>query len=176
MNRRIQASALALIASLSPGIALAQQSAGCAELQQAAASGMAARMAADERDIRPPQSVTSLSCLDRFFDGIGFNVLTDGIDPMAMLSSAGQKLMAQACQVALSAWRSQVGSIQCGLTVSGFNLGFGGLGGGNYCPQIRLGGNGAAIGSATLGGGTGYNGYYVNGQPMTPTGYPVQRR
>lgn len=176
MSKRIQASALVLIASLSTGVASAQMSEGCTELRQAAANGMAARMAADERDIRPPQSVTALACLDKFFDGIGFNVLTEGINPMSMLSSAAQKMMAQACQVALSAWRSQVGSINCGLTVSGLNLGFGGLGGGNYCPQISLGGGGGVIGSGTLGGGVGYNGYYVNGQPMTPTGYPVQRR
>ena len=46
-------------------------SVGCSAVTQAAANGMTARIQADDNSINPPQSVTSLSCLDNFFSGTG---------------------------------------------------------------------------------------------------------
>jgi hypothetical protein len=62
------------------------------------------------------------------------------------------------------------------LTITGFNLGFGGLGGGLSCPKLTFGGGGPTIG--TLGAGVGTNGsgtgLYITGNAMYPTGYTAQ--
>jgi hypothetical protein len=60
----------ALAATLLAGTALAQTgtggSQGCAEISQAAAAGIAARIEADDQAIPAPESVMSLTCLDNF--------------------------------------------------------------------------------------------------------------
>ena len=63
----------------------------------------------------------------------------------------------------------------CGLTVTGFNLGFGGLGGGLSCPKLSFGGGGPPISTFGLGVGTNGSGsgLYVNGNGMAPTGYTL---
>jgi hypothetical protein len=166
-----------VLTALLPVAAIAQTatsttgSQACATIVQAAANGVAARISADDASINPPQSVTKLSCLQNFFNGVGLNVVTNLLDPSSLL----QAVEGQLCQAVNSAWQSTLGSAQCGLTVTGFNLGFGlGLGGGTMCPKLSFGGGGPPIGSVS----TGYNtqngfGLYMNGAPSAPTGYPV---
>ncbi|GAV35521.1 hypothetical protein ROTAS13_03198 [Roseomonas sp. TAS13] len=164
-----------LLTTALPGFALAQAastttgSTGCATITQAAVDGAAARVQADDSAIQSPQSVTSLTCLDDFFSGTGLNVITSLLDPTALLNS----IKGQLCNAVKSAWQSTMGSAQCGLTVSGFNLGFGGFGGGVMCPRLSFGGGGPTIGSITTGQYSGGQGLYVNGQATAPTGYTL---
>ena len=143
----------------------------CATIAQSAINGMAARIAADDTSINPPQSVTKLTCLQNFFNGVGLNVVTSLINPGNLL----QAIEGQLCQAVSTAWQSALGTAQCGLTVTGFNMGFGlGLGGGIMCPKLAFGGGGPPLGSVN----TGYNsqqgfGLYMNGAPTAPTSYPV---
>jgi hypothetical protein len=142
---------------------------GCAVLAQAAANGMTARMAADQTTITQPTSVTSLTCLTSFFNGVGLNLVTNLLNPTSLLQSVEGEI----CSAVQQTWNSWLGSVQCGLTITGFNLGFGGLGGGLSCPKLTFGGGGPPI--ETLGGGVGTNGsgtgLYINGNGMYPTGY-----
>ncbi|USQ74274.1 hypothetical protein NF552_24160 (plasmid) [Roseomonas mucosa] len=167
--------ALLMLTAL-PGYAMAQAanqgSQGCAVITQAAIDGAAARIQADDASIRPPQSVTSLTCLDNFFNGSGLNVITSLLDPTALLNS----IKGQLCNMVQSAWQSSIGSAQCGLTVSGFNLGFGGFGGGMMCPRLSFGGGGPTIGSITSGQFAGGQGLYINGQATAPTGYTLPQQ
>ena len=137
--RRI-ALAIAL-AALLPVAAMAQSatsttgSQACATIVQAAANGMAARISADDTSINPPQSVTTLSCLQNFFSGAGLNVITNLLNPASLL----QAVEGQICQAVNTAWQNALGSAECGLTVTGFNMGFGlGLGGGTMCPKLSF--------------------------------------
>jgi hypothetical protein len=168
--------ALAL-AALLPAGAMAQTatsttgSQACATIAQAAANGVSARVSADANSINPPQSVTKLSCLQNFFNGVGLNVITNLLNPASLL----QTIEGELCQAVNTAWQSALGSAQCGLTVTGFKMGFGlGLGGGTMCPKLSFGGGGPPIGSVS----TSYNtqqgfGLYMKGAPTAPTGYPV---
>ena len=175
----MRASALvtATLAALLPVAAFGQAatsttgSALCASLAQAAADGMTNRIQADQQTIKPPTSVTQLSCLSRFFNGTGLNLLTSLVNPAGLL----QNVEGQLCNAVNQAWQSAVGSAQCGLTLTGFNMGFGfGLGGGAMCPKLSFGGGGPPLGTASTGYQTGNGfGLYQNGQPTTPTGYPV---
>ena len=164
--------AIVMLTSL-PAITMAQTtttgSAGCATIVQAGIDGAAARIQADDTSIPAPQSVTSLTCLDNFFSGSGLNVITSLLDPTALLNS----IKGQLCNAVKSAWQSAIGSSQCGLTVSGFNLGFGGFGGGTMCPRLSFGGGGPTIGSITTGQYSGGSGLYINGQGTPPTGYTL---
>ncbi len=162
-------SSLAVLLTCLPGLVFAQgasdDTAGCTALAQAAAAGMSGR----DQSIRPPQSVTQLSCLDNFFNGVGLNVLTNLLDPTSLLNSVEGKI----CSTVQSAWQNAIGSAQCGLTVTGFNIGFGGLGGGTFCPKLSFGGGGAAIGSVGVGVGNNGGGLYINGKAQGPTGYTL---
>lgn len=144
---------------------------GCTALAQAATAGMAARIAADDQSIKAPQSVTQLTCLSNFFNGVGLNVLTNLLDPTTLLKA----VEGQICSAVQNAWQSQIGAAQCGLTVTGFNIGFGGLGGGMFCPKLTFGGGGTAIGGIGTGVGTSSGGgsYYINGKAVGPTGYTL---
>ena len=174
MRRAIPVS-LAACLVLSPMLAGAQTtttgSVGCATLVQAAANGMTARMAADQNTIQQPKSVTSLSCLGNFFNGVGLNLVTNLLNPGSLL----QAVEGQICIAVQSTWNSWLGQVQCGLTVTGFNLGFGGLGGGLSCPKLTFGGGGPPISTIGLGVGTNGSGsgLYINGNGMAPTGYPM---
>jgi hypothetical protein len=173
MFKRIAVAAIVAVAAISAEPALAQTtttgSIGCAALAQAAANGMTARMAADQNTILQPKSVTSLTCLGNFFNGIGLNLVTNLLNPATLL----QSVEGQLCSAVQSTWNSWLGSAQCGLTITGFNLGFGGLGGGLSCPKLTFGGGGPPI--TTLGTGVGSTGsgtgLYINGNGMYPTGY-----
>lgn len=172
MTRRAAALVLAVAAVALPvRIALAQASPGCEDLTRAAAAGMELRIAADDEQIQPPVSVRDLTCMDFFFNGDIFNVMTDFEGALVgMLTSAA---MSAACNLAREAWNATLGNIQCGITLQGFNIGFGGsLGGGNFCPVLALGGGGATLGSATLSAGA-RSAPYTPVSPMAPTGYPV---
>lgn len=136
----------------------------CAPLAQAAAAGLAARIQADDQTINPPKSVTTLSCLSNFFNGVGLNVITNTLDPSSLL----QSVEGQICSAVQSTWRSLLGSTQCGLTVTGFNIGFGGLGGGTFCPKLSFGGSGPPLGS--IGTSVGPS---LPGQGNPPTGYTL---
>jgi hypothetical protein len=165
------------LAALLPVVAVAQTatsttgSQACATIVQAAANGMSTRISADDASINPPQSVTKLSCLQNFFNGVGLNVVTSLLDPEKLLTAVEGQL----CQAVNSAWQATLGSAQCGLTVTGFNMGFGlGLGGGNMCPKLSFGGGGPPIGSVSTGFNTQQGfGLYMSGTPSAPTGYPV---
>jgi hypothetical protein len=157
------------LVALFPLAAVAQMTTtdpGCTDLANAAAAGMAATIQADNQTITQPQSVVNLSCLGDFFNGTGLNLVTNFLDPTALLNSVEGKI----CQAAQSAWQSAIGSIQCGLTVTGFNMGgFGGLGGGSFCPTLSFGGGGPPIGTMSLGTGASSQ----TGQGVPPSGYAM---
>ncbi len=166
--------AIALL-TVMPGIAMSQTttgSAGCAALVQAAVDGATARIQADDSGIAAPQSIASLSCLDGFFNGSGLNVVTSLLNPGNLLTA----IKGQICNAAKQAWQSAIGSAQCGLTVSGFNLGFGGFGGGFMCPRLSFGGGGPPIAGISTSQYSGGSGLYVNGRATPPTGYPLPRQ
>ncbi|MDD2859464.1 MAG: hypothetical protein PHT60_14905 [Acidiphilium sp.] len=179
---RLSAGCLALSLALTPiPQALAQgapggstantgSTTGCAVLAQAAATGITAAIAANNQIVQAPQSVTQLSCLGNFFNGVGLNVITNLLNPANLLQDVEGKI----CGAATQAYQSAMGTAQCGLTITGFNLGgFGNLGFGNFCPSLNLGGGGPTIASiGTSLNGTGQSSLYVNGQAMSPTGYP----
>lgn len=144
-------------------------SAGCAAIVQAAANGMTSRMAADAATINQPQSVTTMSCLDNFFNGTGLNLITNLLSPTNLLKA----VEGQICNALKSAWNSWTSGVsQCGITVTGFNLGFGGLGGGFSCPKLSFGGGGPPIGTIGLGFG-GLGGLYIHGIMTSPPGYTI---
>ena len=150
----------------------ADDTSGCTTLAQAGAAGLAARLAADDQTIKSPQSVTTLSCLDDFFNGVGLNVITNLLDPTSLLTSIKGKI----CSAVQSTWQNFIGGAQCGLTVTGFNVGFGGfggLGGGSFCPKLSFGGGGSSIGSIGAGLGGGQSGQFLSGTGVPPTGYPL---
>jgi hypothetical protein len=141
-------------------------SVGCTAITQAAANGLTARVGADDQSINPPLSVTSMTCLNNFFGGIGLDVVTNLLNPTNLLNAVEMQI----CNLAKSEWNALVGSAQCGLTLTGFNFGFGGLGGGLSCPKLSFGGGGPPIGSVGLGLGSG-SGLYLQGRGMAPSGY-----
>ena len=178
MRRHLLMTFLTVTMALSPVVAGAQTtsttttgSAGCAVLVQAAANGMTARMAADQDTIQQPKSVTSLTCLGNFFNGVGLNLVTNLLNPTSLLQSVEGAL----CNAVTQTWNSWLGKVQCGLTVTGFDLGFGGLGGGLSCPSLSFGGGGPPMATIGLGVGTSGSGsgLYINGNGMAPTGYQL---
>lgn len=145
-------------------------SVGCAALVQGAADGTTARVQADDARINQPQSVVNLSCLDNFFNGAGLNLVTNLLDPSTLL----QNVQGRICSMVQNAWTSALGRVQCGLTITGFNIGFmGGFGGGLSCPRLSFGGGGPPIGTIGLGVGNGGSGggLYIQGNGLVPTGY-----
>ena len=143
----------------------------CTPIVQAAADAVAKRIQADDNAIRAPMSVKKLTCLDGFFNGFGLNLLANFLDPSSLLNNVEGKI----CSLVQSTLSSLTGSAQCGLTITGFDLGFGtGFGGGSFCPKLSFGGGGPTWG--TFGTGTAVNGgggFTVNGTAVGPTGYPI---
>ena len=149
---------------------IASGSDGCTVITQAAANGIAARIQADDNTIRQPISVKSLTCLDNFFNGFGLNLIASILDPTTLLTNVEGKI----CALVSSTLSSLTGAAQCGLTITGFNLGFGGFGGGAFCPKLSFGGGGPTW--ATFGSGSpasGGGGFYINGAGVPPSGYPL---
>lgn len=159
---------VALFAMGSAAYADSTGSAGCAQLAQAAADGASARMQANDQTVTPPVSISQMSCLDSFFNGTGLDVITSILDPSTILNA----VKGQICSEVNTIWQDTLGSAQCGLTVSGFNLGFGLSGFGLMCPKFSFGGGGPPIGGISSGYQTGNGtGLYINGSPTVPTGY-----
>lgn len=144
-------------------------SVGCGAINQAAANGLTARVGADDQSINPPASVTTMTCLSNFFNGTGLNMVTNLLSPATLLKA----VEGQICNAVNQEWQHALGTAQCGLTLTGFNFGFGGLGGGLSCPKLSFGGGGPPIGGIGIGTGAGNpgTGLYINGTGMAPTGY-----
>ncbi|MGB5084173.1 MAG: hypothetical protein WBO09_06090 [Methylocystis silviterrae] len=171
---------VALFAAISTG-ALAQSSqptgsAACSTLYQRAADTAAARIAADDKDIAAPQSIKSLTCLDNILKGVGLNVIVNLLDPTNLFNA----IQGQICNAITNAWQNALGNKQCGITMSGFNLGSfnfggigGGMGGGLSCPKLSFGGGGPPMGYIGVGGSGGSGSLYVNGAGRAPTGYTL---
>ena len=139
------------------------QSEGCTALMQAGADAISGQIALEDGTIKQPTSVRSLSCLGDFF-GNGLSLLTSVTDIGALVNN----MAGQFCATLRNAWEAQLGAANCGLTVTGINFGFG-LGGGNFCPKLTIGGGGAALGQ--FGTSTGGGGTYVPSYSQQPTGY-----
>ena len=170
MTRRPIVLMLAASLVVSPAVAATDSgSANCALITQAAARGIASRIQSDDQNISAPESVTSLSCLGNFFNGIGLNVDTNLLNPGNLVAAIQGKI----CAAVTSTWQNMIGSVQCGLTITGFDMGFGGFGGGDFCPQLSFGGGGPNWGSVGLNGNAHGGGVLVNGSSMAPTGYSV---
>jgi len=161
----------AVLASSAPAMAQSVGSAGCAAITQAASNAVATRISVDDQSISPPTSVKSLSCLDNFFKGVGLNVVTNLLNPQSLL----QSIQTQICNKITSAWSQSLGSMQCGITLTGLKLGFLGgstSGGGISCPKLSFGGGGPPI--ARIGvGANNSGGLYMTGNAVAPTGYPI---
>lgn len=147
----------------------------CSTLYQTAANAASARIAADDKDISPPQSVKSLTCLDNILKGVGLNVVVNLLDPTNLFNA----IEGQICNAVTNAWKKALGGAQCGITLSGFNLGAfnfggaGGLGGGLSCPKLSFGGGGPPMGYIGVGGAGGSGSLYVQGAGRAPTGYTL---
>ena len=169
----LTATILAMPVLCVPRLVLADTATGdaaCTVITQAAADGVTARIQGDDKTIRDPISVKNLTCLDSFFNGFGLNLIANLLDPTTLLNSVEGKI----CSLVSSTLSSLTGAAQCGLTITGFNLGFGGFGGGGFCPKLSFGGGGPTWG--TFGVGTTVNGgggFTVNRAAIAPTGYPV---
>ena len=137
------------------------QSEGCTALMQAGADAISGQIGLEDGTIKQPQSVRSLSCLGDFF-GNGLNLLASLTDINALMSA----MAGQLCSALKSAWDSELGGANCGITVTGINFGFG-LGGGNFCGKLTIGGGGATLGQIGVGG----SGTYVPSYSQRPTGY-----
>ena len=168
MKRRPIVLVLAASLIVSPAVAAIDSgSQNCALITQAAARGIASRIQSDDQNISAPESVTSLSCLGNFFNGVGLNVVTNLLNPGNLVAA----IQGRICAAVTSTWQSMIGSVQCGLTITGFDMGFGGFGGGNFCPQLSFGGGGPSWGSVGLNGNAHGGGVLVNGSSMAPSGY-----
>lgn len=160
------AAAVALAAAFGPLAAPAAlaQSAGCDALVRAASDALSARLQYDSQAVKKPTSVRDLTCLDGFFNGIGLQLFTNMTDVGALLDNLGGRL----CSALQSAWEAEVGSLRCGLTVTGFDFGFGAARGNNFCPTLSIGAGGAALFQGGVGAGSGY---YLPTQTSAPTGF-----
>lgn len=160
-----------LCAYLLPITAVAADStiAGCEALANAAQKGIAAQIQQDDETIKQPQSVTKFTCLGNFFNGVGLNVLTSGLD----IGSIAQAAAGQICAEVTNTWNSLAGTAQCGLTISGLNSNFDlGLGTGTYCPSLNFGGGGSSL--LTAGTNTSGNTQWTNGgATQLPDGYSL---
>jgi len=171
MRRRISLAALAAPALLAAGMAHPQTttttgSAGCAAIIQAAATGAANTVAADNKTIQQPQSVSNLTCLNNIFNASGLNLITNLLNPLTLLSEVENQI----CSAVGQEWNSLTSGATCGITLTGFNLGIGGLGGGLSCPRLSFGGGGPPLATFGLGSGSGL---YINGSGQPATGYTL---
>ncbi|MEO8715015.1 MAG: hypothetical protein ABI369_08375 [Acetobacteraceae bacterium] len=171
MRRLILLAALATPALFAAGALQAQTattgSVGCTAITQAAATGAANTVAADNQTIQQPQSVSNLTCLDNIFGAAGLNLVTNLLNPATLLSQVENQI----CSAIKSEWNSVTSGATCGISLTGFNLGIGGLGGGLSCPRLSFGGGGPPL--ASFGFGAGGSGLYINGSGQPPTGYSL---
>ncbi len=159
------------LAAAGPGAAQTTGSESCTTLVQSAANAAAARVSADDADIPKPQSVKNFTCLDKFFNGAGLNVVVNLLNPTTLLNA----VESQICSKLTSIWQSTIGKAQCGITLTGFKMGFlggGTLGGGLSCPKISIGGGGPTIMSIGV-GSTNSGEISITGNAVAPTGYSI---
>ncbi|MFT8802438.1 MAG: hypothetical protein ABF812_10660 [Gluconobacter cerinus] len=162
------------MSSAASGATTSTGSIGCAALTQAAATAVNERVQANDAYEKQPDSVNGLSCLSNFFNGTGLNLITNGLDPAALLQAVEGQIGGQVCQAAQAAWGNAMGSTQCGLSLSGVNLGLGfGSSSGLMCPSLSFGGGGPPIATAFAGTSSGTTDLYINGSPQLPTGYSL---
>ncbi|MBB2156638.1 hypothetical protein HLH33_10005 [Gluconacetobacter diazotrophicus] len=144
-------------------------SAGCEALVQAANTGMAAQLKADNATIKQPASVSTFTCLGNFFNGVGLDVLTNGLN----IASIAQAAMGEVCSALTTAWSTVEGTTQCGLTVTGLDANFNlGLGAGSFCPSLNFGGGGSTLLSSST-NGYGQTQWDVSGTTQLPDGYAL---
>ncbi|MFT8369765.1 hypothetical protein [Acetobacter sp.] len=151
-------------------------SSGCQALVQAAATGKAAQIKTDDAMIQQPESVTKFTCLGGFFNGIGLDILTNGLN----LASIAQAAMGKVCMELTNVWQTLESEAQCGLNVSSFDDNFNlGLGAGAICPTLNFGGGGDQLinTGVNTNGKNSYtdtpNPYDVNGSLQLPDGYSL---
>lgn len=169
--------ALLFVIMLAAGSGASAQTTGsesCTTLIQTAANAASARLNADDTDIPKPQSVKTFTCLDKFFNGTGLNVVVNLLNPENLLKAVESELCAKLTQV----WSQTIGKAQCGITLTGFKMGFLGgstLGGGLSCPKISIGGGGPPLMSIGV-GATNSGKLTVTGNAVAPTGYAITSR
>jgi hypothetical protein len=159
------------LAAASPAIAQTTGSESCTTLIQSAANAATSRVSADDTDIPKPQSVKTFTCLDKFFNGAGLNVVVNLLNPTTLLNAVEGAI----CNKLTSIWNSTIGKAQCGITLTGFKMGFLGgstLGGGLSCPKISIGGGGPTIMSIGV-GSTNSGKISITGNAVAPTGYSI---
>lgn len=141
---------------------------GCQALIQAAATGKAAQIKTDDALIRQPESVTKFTCLGNFFNGIGLDILTNGLN----IASIARAAMGKVCDELATAWDSLESAAQCGLNVSSFNDFNLGLGTGSICPTLNFGGGGDSLINSGL-TTSGQSNFNVDGRTQLPDGYSM---
>jgi hypothetical protein len=154
-----------------PAFAQTTGSESCTTLVQSAANAATSRVNADDTDIPKPQSVKTFTCLDKFFNGTGLNVVANILNPQNLLNAVESEICNKLTQV----WSQTIGKAQCGITLTGFKMGFLGgstLGGGLSCPKISIGGGGPALMSIGV-GSTNSGKLTVTGNAVAPTGYAI---
>jgi hypothetical protein len=159
------------LATAAPAMAQTTGSESCTTLVQSAANAATSRISADDTDIPKPQSVKNFTCLDKFFNGAGLNVVINILNPQTLLNA----VETQICNKLTSIWQSTIGKAQCGIILTGFKMGFLGgstLGGGLSCPKISLGGGGPSIMSIGV-GSTNSGKISITGNAVAPTGYSI---
>ena len=159
------------LAFVAPAFAQTTGSESCTTLVQSAANAATSRVNADDTDIPKPQSVKNFTCLDKFFNGTGLNVVANLLNPQNLLNAVENEICAKLTQI----WQSTIGKAQCGITLTGFKMGFlggGTLGGGLSCPKISIGGGGPTLMSIGV-GSTNSGKLTVTGNAVAPTGYTV---
>lgn len=162
MSPRQYALAAGLLCAVSIGSTAYAQSAGCTALIQAGTDAIAEQIRIEEGTIKQPTSVRELTCLGSFFGG-GLSLLASLTDFSSLASELGGRL----CTAVKSAWDATLGTASCGLTLTGYNLGFG-LGGGNLCGRLTIGGGGSVLGNFGVGAG---GGTYYAPTVARPAGY-----
>ena len=165
MPPRARAATAAALFAVTVGIGTPAraQSADCAALIQAGQDAVIEQIRLEETTIKQPTSVRDLTCLGNFFGG-GLNLLTSLTD----FGALANQFSGQICSAIRGAWDATLGSANCGLMVTGPQLGFGMPGGGNLCGRLNIGGGGNVL--ANFGVGTG-GGTYAAPLVPRPAGY-----
>ena len=117
------ARALLVAGALACALPASAQTAGsetCTTITQSGMNAATARINADDTDIPQPQSVKNFTCLDKFFNGVGLNVVVNLLNPETLLNAVENQICNKLTQI----WQSTIGKAQCGITVTGFKMGF----------------------------------------------------
>ena len=155
--------AMPILFAVGIGTPARAQSADCAALIQAGQDAVVEQIRLEETTIKQPTSVRDLTCLGNFFGG-GLNLLTSLTD----FGALANQFSGQICSAIRSAWDATLGSVNCGLMVTGPQLGFGMPGGGNLCGRLNIGGGGNVLANFGVGAG---GGTYAAPLVPRPAGY-----